>query len=138
MESEDMYPDLLKSWTWLLLIIFLQNVIIIAIKMTNLLGFYFLPLLWVFKLLSLPFITFWFILISFFFFLKPVFSPFPRRLTEAIDFENKLLILKGERHGECVWIECPSLAQSAMTRGRFHICKHDRRLSNTKVFREIK
>lgn len=62
-----MYPDLLKSWTWLLLIIFLQNVIIIAIKMTNLLGFYFLPLLWVFKLLSLLFITFWFILISFFF-----------------------------------------------------------------------
>ena len=36
--------------------------------MTNLLGFYFLSLLWVLKLLSLLFITFWFILISFFFF----------------------------------------------------------------------
>lgn len=34
--------------------------------MTNLLGFYFLPLLWVLKLLSLLFITFWFIF-SFFF-----------------------------------------------------------------------
>lgn len=68
-----MYPDLLKSWTWLLLIVFLQNAIIIAIKMTNLLGFYFLPLLWVFKLLSLLFITFWFILISFFFFSETSF-----------------------------------------------------------------
>ena len=36
--------------------------------MINILGFYFLPLLWVLKLLSLLFITFWFIISFFFFF----------------------------------------------------------------------
>lgn len=40
MESEERHvSDTPQSWTWLLLIIFLQNVIIIAIKMTNLLSF---------------------------------------------------------------------------------------------------